>query len=337
MKKNKHNSIETVMIPEEYNCIFEEQNKYDLQYKVAQSIRTLKLAAEMSKTYYKAPLIICYSGGKDSSVLLNLAEKSLEPKDYLVQNSHTTVDAPETVYFIRDEFKRLNQKGVETEIKYAKYEDGSPATMWNYMPIKLMPPTRLVRYCCEKFKEQSTPNRLACLGVRASESSKRQGRDTFGIRGGTYKDAMFYSLEHAEEVYQESLEINDDAWDCTLIKMMKENKDTIVNPIYEWTDKDIWDYIRQEDLKVNPLYSRGYDRVGCIGCPLATHKIREKQFRDYPKYKQMYISAFERMIQERKRRGLECKWETGEEVFDWWMETYKYNVKGQYNLFDSDP
>lgn len=148
----------------------------------------------MSRIYYNNKLIICYSGGKDSSVLLHLAESCLKPEEYMVLNSHTTVDCPETVYFIRNEFKRLNEKGVETEIVYAKYPDGTPITMWNLIPRKLMPPTRLVRYCCQYLKETSTPNRLACLGVRASESSKRKGRDIFGIRGGTTGKLHFFHL-----------------------------------------------------------------------------------------------------------------------------------------------
>ena len=163
-----------------------------LDGKIQDSIRALKLAADMSKIYYNAPLIICYSGGKDSSVLLDLAEKNLPKEDFIVQHSHTTVDAPETVYFIRDEFKRLESQGIKTEILYAKYADGTPITMWNLIPRKLMPCTRVVRYCCAYLKEQSTPNRLACLGVRAAESSKRQGRDTFGIRGGTTGKLHFF-------------------------------------------------------------------------------------------------------------------------------------------------
>ena len=33
-----------------------------------------------------------------------------------------------------------------------------------------------------------------------------------------------------------------------------------------------------------------------------------------------YISAFDRMVKERKRRGLKTDWETGTDVFNWWME-----------------
>ena len=138
----------------------------------------------MSKTYYNAPLILTYSGGKDSDVMLHLAESCLKAADFEVLNSHTSVDAPETVYHIRAEFKRLNAKGIKATINYPKDKNGNHETMWTLIPKKKMPPTRMLRYCCSTLKETSTPNRLAALGVRASESNKRQGRDIFGIRGG---------------------------------------------------------------------------------------------------------------------------------------------------------
>lgn len=78
-----------------------------IEDKIQKSVETLRLAAEMSRTYYGKPMILCYSGGKDSSVLLDLAEKHLTPDDFTVLNSHTTVDTPETVYFIRSEFDRI--------------------------------------------------------------------------------------------------------------------------------------------------------------------------------------------------------------------------------------
>ena len=288
----------------------------------------------MSKTYYGEPLIVTYSGGKDSDVLLNLAERNLEADEFEVLNSHTTVDAPETVYHIRETFERLHKKGIKATVEYHRNEDGTNTTMWSLIEKKCIPPTRIIRYCCAELKENSTPNRFCALGVRAAESTKRQGRDTFSTRGGSYASAIFFSLSHALEVHQESQEIQDDAWDCTLIKNMKEHKDTIVNPIYEWSDSDIWEYIRKNNMKVNPLYEMGYTRVGCIGCPLAPYHQRKKEFNDFPKYKQLYINAFDKAIKNRRKRGLKEIWKNGQEMYDWWLEEKKYNVKGQMNLFD---
>ena len=169
-----------------------DRQKWTLPRKIKESMRALKLAAEMSRIYYQKPLIIAYSGGKDSQVLLYLAESCLKNDEYEVMNSHTTVDAPETVYFIREEFERLEKKGVHTFIDYHKDENGNNVTMWNLIPQKYMPPTRIVRYCCSVLKESGTPNRICALGVRSAESSKRQGREVFGIRGGTTGKLHFF-------------------------------------------------------------------------------------------------------------------------------------------------
>jgi phosphoadenosine phosphosulfate reductase len=40
----------------------------------------------------------------------------------------------------------------------------------------------------------------------------------------------------------------------------------------------------------------------------------------FPKFKDAYIRAFQKMLEERKRRGLLTQWETGVDVFHWWME-----------------
>ena len=145
----------------------------------------------MSREYYNKPLVVTYSGGKDSDVMLHLAETTLNPSDYEVLNSHTTVDAPETVYHIREVFNRLKRHGIKTTIDY-HIVDGKPITMWNLIPQKLMPPTRIVRYCCQVLKESGTPNRIASLGVREEESSKRQGRDIFGVRGGELQESYIF-------------------------------------------------------------------------------------------------------------------------------------------------
>ena len=114
------------------------------------AIERLRFAAEMSLRVYKQPLVITYSGGKDSDVLLHLAGKA--GIQYEVLHSLTTADAPETVWHVRDTFRRLELTGVKCDIDTHRTPDGGNVTMWNLIPRKLMPPTRLVRYCCAALK-----------------------------------------------------------------------------------------------------------------------------------------------------------------------------------------
>ena len=109
------------------------------------AIDRLKAASEMSLAYYKQPLVVCLSGGKDSAVIQELALRADIPVEFM--HSHTTADAPETVYFIRKEFKRLEELGKKCTVKMPTYK-GNPVPMWSLIPQKNMPPTRLVRYCC---------------------------------------------------------------------------------------------------------------------------------------------------------------------------------------------
>lgn len=202
--------------------------------------------------------------------------------------------------------------------------------MWNLIVEKGIPPTRIQRYCCSTLKEASTPNRLCAIGVRAAESVKRQGRDTFGVRGGSYRQATFFSLNHTEEVHHEA-QTHDPVWDCTLIRVMRNRGDTVVNPIYEFTDEELWRYIHENNVEVVSLYERGYKRVGCIGCPMATYRQKEKEFADYPKYKEAWIRAFQRMVDKRKAEGKVDgeSWKDGQAVFDWWIQKNRQMPKGQ--------
>lgn len=166
-----------------------------LEDKIIKAEQTLRLAAEMSEYYYHQPLIICYSGGKDSDVMLSIAKNCLRPEQIEVVNAHTTVDAPETVYHIRSVFKELKSQGIKTYIYMPKYK-GESTSMWKIIVDKGMPPTRIVRYCCEILKETTTPNRMAAVGVRADESTARRGRDAFGVLGHRKREAEFRSLQH---------------------------------------------------------------------------------------------------------------------------------------------
>lgn len=283
------------------------------------AIERLKTASEMSLQHYGQPLVCTYSGGKDSDVMLELFKRSGIP--FEVHNSHTTADAPQTVYHIRKVFRELELQGIKCSIDYHRKPDGSMVTMWNLIPKKLMPPTRLVRYCCSELKESGCRNRMIATGVRWAESKSRQERASF--------ENIAKEPNKRIKVSDEKMLLTDNDETRTLVEQCQLKAKTVVNPIIDWDDCDIWDFIAQESIDVNPLYSCGYDRVGCIGCPMAGKK-RYKEFADFPTYKSSYIAAFCRMLEIRKSRGLKCKWKTGEEVFQWWMEDP--DINGQYRM-----
>lgn len=276
----------------------------DLEKKAIERIR---MASELSLYHYKQPLICTYSGGKDSDVMLELFKRSGVPFEVL--NSHTTVDAPPTVYHIRKRFRQLEEQGIKATIKYP------PLTMWQLIPKKLLPPTRVARYCCAVFKEGDTPNRFVATGVRWAESKKRQGRQE--IEPSNYKLAK--KMRTLDENAQERL----------IVERCEMRASMIVNPILDWKDRDIWEFYNTECGERNLLYDMGYYSVGCIGCPMAG-KSREKEFADFPTYRRAYIRAFDKMLDAIHAKGKTTIWKTGEDVFHWWMESK--NIDGQYSM-----
>lgn len=283
------------------------------------AIERIKVASEMSHYYYHKPLIITYSGGKDSDVMLHIAEKAGVPM--VVQYSVTTVDAPQTTRHVNEVFARLESKGITTERHIPMYK-GEKTNMWKLIPQKLMPPTRIVRYCCDVLKEQSTPNRLICTGVRWDESKARTSRSVFEVRGVNKKSALNFTLQHTKDVFYESKALDEgnapNDLDCKLIENAKKNNNIICNPIIDWTNNMVWEYIHSENIPYNDLYKPpfNYKRVGCIGCPMANNK---KELEDFPHIKERYIKAFDELVKVRKESGREDGFQTGQEWFDWWI------------------
>jgi phosphoadenosine phosphosulfate reductase len=40
------------------------------------------------------------------------------------------------------------------------------------------------------------------------------------------------------------------------------------NPLADWDDRAVWDYIARHDVPYNPLHDRGYESIGCMPCTL---------------------------------------------------------------------
>ena len=123
-------------------------------------------------------------------------------------------------------------------------------------------PSRFARFCCSALKEYKICDR-AIQGIRRSESRKRAEK---------YKEpevCRVYSSKEKVKVYL---------------------------PILEWTDQDVAEFIKERNIKCHPLYYRGggFDvtqRLGCMGCPLASRNKRIQFFKENPKWLKAWIRA----------------------------------------------
>ena len=295
--------------------------------KITKAIEAFKTAEKIANDFYDKPVVVTYSGGKDSDVLLDLAIKS--GIEFEVSHSITTVDAPQTNRHVTRVFERLREKGINAYKKMPSYK-GKPINMFSLIAQKGIPPTRLVRYCCGVFKEGTEKNRVVALGVRAAESKRRQNRDIFSTSVGKLANSKHFSLPHVQEVFKEAKE-QDEVWDCAIVSTARKQKTILVNPIYDWSDVEVWEYIHENNIAYNELYDMGYSRVGCILCPLANKREKQRDILTFPAYKERYIKAFEKMLEVRKERGKDDGnggvWEDAESVFRWWIEDK--TIKGQ--------
>ncbi len=87
----------------------------------------------------------------------------------------------------------------------------------------------------------------------------------------------------------------------------------ICNPIVDWRDSDVWEYIRSERLEINPLYDMGFYRVGCLGCPMAG-KNRWTEFRLFPLMSGRIFGHSERCWRRFTGGGGKTKWKTAERL-----------------------
>ena len=96
----------------------------------------------------------------------------------------------------------------------------------------------------------------------------------------------------------------------------------VLNPIVDWTTDEVWEFIKEYKVPYCGLYDEGFSRLGCIGCPMGMRRQREWEFARYPKYKENYIRAFQKML-DNMPEPPNGDWHTGEDVFRWWVENSK--------------
>jgi phosphoadenosine phosphosulfate reductase len=92
-------------------------------------------------------------------------------------------------------------------------------------------PSRWRRWCCRSLKEHSYPGRVVLTGVRWAESPRRAKRKM---------------VEPARQGHGQSY----------------------LHPLIDWTDADVWGYLRARGIPACSLYAEGQRRIGCVLCPL---------------------------------------------------------------------
>lgn len=257
--------------------------------KVEVAIKRLQLF-EPEGGYYLA-----FSGGKDSVVIKALAD--MAGVKYDAHYNVTSVDPPELVQFIREYHK-------DVIFEYPRDKDGNRITMWNLIPQKKIPPMRQKRYCCEALKEQGGEGRFVVSGVRWEESSRRaKSRAGLEIQG-----------ENGRRLREDP----DNPDNAQMARFCPTRGKHVLNPVIDWSDIEVWEFIKSHNINYCGLYDEEYMRLGCVGCPMSSKAAKELE--RYPKFKQAYLRAFEKMLQVRAENGLETTWKSASEVMDWWLQ-----------------
>lgn len=144
-------------------------------------------------------------------------------------------------------------------------------------------PLRQRRWCCQTYKEQGGKGRIVITGIRWAESYRRKKRKLI------------------ETCYHDTTK-------------------RYLNPIIDWTNDDVWSFIEKEHLPYCSLYDEGWERIGCLFCPMVYKKRRLAEMARYPKYVIAFRKAFRKLYQYKKERGHSVsRWQDGDEMFDWWI------------------
>ena len=150
------------------------------------------------------------------------------------------------------------------------------------------PPTRLSRWCCEEYKEGGGGRyRIKVFGVRASESRGRALR-----------------------------------WRET---SMDGDGGKAVCPIVYWTDSQVWEFLKHYQVPYCSLYDEGWDRLGCVGCPLAGPDRQTKEFERWPAFERNWKRAIEKNWETYKDKPRKdgkpryhAKFKSAEDFWNWW-------------------
>lgn len=220
-------------------------------------------------------VVVPISGGKDSQACLKLAIQSY-PKDQILglfcdtQFEHPItyrhVDTMRNLYDVRIE--RICAGSVqEKTLKYGRFPGGGARHCTE--ELKIVPSKKYYRALAEQQGGFEV-----WLGMRAGESSQRAKRYADKINTETYPP---------HEVLRK------------FPKYLYKMGVVFRLPVLEWSTEDVFEFLAGEE---NPLYSQGFDRVGCFPCLASGDKWKEKAFKhdDFGRQQRVIVADLERRI-----------------------------------------
>lgn len=185
---------------------------------------------QYKEKYSFEDMFVSFSGGKDSTVTSDIVTRAFASNEILHIFGDTTLEFPMT-YEYKKRF--IKEHFVITAKNYEKsFED---------LCLQIGPPSRVMRWCCTVFKTGAITKKISQV----------------------FKDKTnvltFYGIRKSESASRSKYERESES--------PKITKQTVVSPIIEWIDFDIWLYLFTTKIDFNYAYQLGYSRVGCWCCP----------------------------------------------------------------------
>lgn len=276
-----------------------------LQEKIDHSIALIRKAEKLALVMQpETGFHVGFSGGKDSQVVLELVK--MAGVKYRAVYNVTTNDPADNVRFIKHH--------------YPDVEFSIPEKSYFQLIEKNGLPTMINRWCCALFKETAGVGCVVLTGVRKEESSKR----------AKYYEASKFTRRKSDKEPLDFDKMEENEFRCV------GGKDKfMVYPILEWTEANVWQFIRERGLPVNPCY-KIHKRVGCVFCPFAKKKYILQYCETHPQLKMAFIHAIERWMGNKQNSKLP----TAEDNFDWWLSNMsldEYIAKKRQTTINFDP